>query len=314
MTDLHEASRRPSKNSIAIRHYQPADLPALTRLFAKTIQHVNSADYSPRQVAIWVASADDVAAWRTRLAERDRVTLVAELGGQIVGFTELKTDGYLHMLYVHHRYQRRGIAAALLAHNEHVAHRHGISRLHTQASITARPFFEQAGFRMMAAQHVVHRGVRFRNFRMEKLLIDVRRCRQADWPAVLALLRQLWPDPRLNVAAIRAAYRRGLRSRTRVYLCAVAGRRIVGFGSFSMSQNLWQPGFSGGHVDELVVDDQHRGGGIGGQLLERLVATARRRGCRVLELESAGHRTRAHGFYERHGFQLRATKLFSRKL
>lgn len=314
MNDVHAARRRPSGNSITIRRYRLADLPALTRLFANTIQHVNSADYSPRQVATWVAAADDVAGWRPRLAERDRSTLVAELGGQIVGFTELTADGYLHMLYVNHRYQRRGIASALMAHNECAALRCGIRRLHTQASITARPFFEQAGFRMMAAQHVVHHGVRFRNFRMEKLLIDVRRRRQADWPAVLDLLRQLWPDPRLDVATIRAAYRRGLRSRQRVYLCAVAATRVVGFGSFSVNQNLWQPGFAGGHIDELVVDKTYRNRGIGKRLLKELVAVAGQRGCRVVELESAGHRDGAHRFYERHGFHRRATILFARKL
>jgi len=143
--------------------------------------------------------------------------------------------------------------------------------------------------------------------------MKIRACRPADWPGVLTLLRQLWPDRQLNAMAMRAAFRRGLRSRDRVYLCAAVGIRVVGFGSFSMSQNLWQSGFSGGHVDELVVDEQHRGGGIGGQLLERLVATARRRGCQVVELESAGHRVRAHGFYERHGFRPRDTKLFYRK-
>jgi putative acetyltransferase len=50
------------------------------------------------------------------------------------------------------------------------ARRRGIVRLFTEASITARPFFEHSGFSLIAEQVVVCRGVEFVNFRMDKHL------------------------------------------------------------------------------------------------------------------------------------------------
>jgi putative acetyltransferase len=45
-----------------------------------------------------------------------------------------------------------------------------LSRIFTEASITARPFFERAGFQLITQQTVEHNGVSFVNCRMEKFL------------------------------------------------------------------------------------------------------------------------------------------------
>ena len=50
------------------------------------------------------------------------------------------------------------------------ARRVGLARLFTEASITARPFFEAHGFTVLAAQVVTCRGVEFVNYRMERRL------------------------------------------------------------------------------------------------------------------------------------------------
>jgi putative acetyltransferase len=50
------------------------------------------------------------------------------------------------------------------------ARRVGLVRLFTEASITARPFFEARGFTVLAPQVVTLRGVEFVNYRMELLL------------------------------------------------------------------------------------------------------------------------------------------------
>jgi GNAT superfamily N-acetyltransferase len=49
----------------------------------------------------------------------------------------------------------------------------------------------------------------------------------------------------------------------------------------------------------MATVPEHRGAGIGGQLLERCVAHARERGGTVVWLNG---RLPARGFYERHGF------------
>ena len=48
----------------------------------------------------------------------------------------------------------------------------GLARLFTEASITARPFFEALGFRVLAPQVVTCRGVEFVNYRMERVLVE----------------------------------------------------------------------------------------------------------------------------------------------
>jgi GNAT superfamily N-acetyltransferase len=55
------------------------------------------------------------------------------------------------------------------------------------------------------------------------------------------------------------------------------------------------------YVDDLVTDQARRSGGVGGALLDRLEAEARRRGCTTLVLDSGTQRTQAHRFYFRQG-------------
>lgn len=88
----------------------------------------------------------------------------------VVGFTDLEPDGHLDMMFVHAAHQRAGIATALLATVEAAACTQGLRRIFTEASITARPFFERRGFSVIARQSVEKRGQHFTNFRMEKVL------------------------------------------------------------------------------------------------------------------------------------------------
>jgi ribosomal protein S18 acetylase RimI-like enzyme len=133
-----------------------------------------------------------------------------------------------------------------------------------------------------------------------------------DFPAVLTLLHQLWPDQPLAEDALHAVFGKALDSESRVCLCAVVGERVIGFGSLTIKNSLWQTGPLA-HVDELVVDSACRGGGVGTRLLKELVGLAQRRGCRRIEMDSALHRDAAHRFYKRHGFENRAC-VFSKRL
>src|SRR5471030_954669 len=50
-------------------------------------------------------------------------------------------------------------------------------------------------------------------------------------------------------------------------------------------------------VDDLVVSASARSRGVGGALLAELISRARAAGCRLLDLDSALHRSDAHRFY-----------------
>ena len=91
------------------------------------------------------------------------------MDGEIVGFADL--DGrYLDRLYVHKEHQRQGVATALAQALEGQAAAQGQVRMTTHASITARPFFEKRGYRVVKEQQVERKGVLLTNFVMEKTL------------------------------------------------------------------------------------------------------------------------------------------------
>ena len=95
---------------------------------------------------------------------------MAEEAGRPVGFAELEPNGHIDRVYVSADRQRRGIGRQLLAAVIAEARRVGLARLFTEASITARPFFEAQGFAVLAPQVVTCRGVEFVNYRMERVL------------------------------------------------------------------------------------------------------------------------------------------------
>jgi putative acetyltransferase len=151
-----------------VRSYKPEDAAAVALLFTDTVRSVNAADYSPDQLAAWAPDPPDVGYWRRRVDER--ITFVAENDCEIVGFATFEPNGHLDHLYVHRCFQRQGVATALLHRVEQEAISRGLTRVFTEASVTACPFFERAGFRCIACQEIEHNGISFINYRMEKFV------------------------------------------------------------------------------------------------------------------------------------------------
>lgn len=150
--------------SLVVGLYEPGDLEAVVEIFRRAIRETASADYDRAQIAAW--SRFDREAWTRQRAAR--TTWVARIGGAAAGFADLEADGHLDRLYVHPRYGRCGVARALVAAAEAHAAALGLDGLHTEASLTARPFFEAAGFRVLAEETVARGGQRFRRYRMRK--------------------------------------------------------------------------------------------------------------------------------------------------
>jgi putative acetyltransferase len=151
---------------VRIRDFVPADAPTTMALFRAAVRETAGRDYSEAQRRAWAPDEMDAAEWAARRAQGQ--TWVAEQSGSPAGFIDLERDGRIGMLFVHPSHQRRGVASALLAHLETAARQRGLRRLHTEASVTARPFFARHGFRTLAPQTVPLRGERLLNYRMEK--------------------------------------------------------------------------------------------------------------------------------------------------
>lgn len=152
---------------VLIRQFQTTDTPLLIALCRDTIRRVNSRDYSPEQVRAWAPDEVNHARWAT-LA--DRFTVVAELGGVVVGFADLEADGHLDRFFVHADYQGVGVGKAMMGALTGEAERVGMPRLFAEVSITARPFFERSGFIVLAEQEVMVRGVGLTNYKMERVI------------------------------------------------------------------------------------------------------------------------------------------------
>lgn len=92
-------------------------------------------------------------------------TFVAVRDSLIIGFGDIDDSGYLDRLYVHHHYQRQGVATLLCDFLETVVDAGAI--ISTHASITAKSFFEKRGYRVVKPQLVERNGVFLKNYVME---------------------------------------------------------------------------------------------------------------------------------------------------
>jgi len=155
---------------VTLRPYRPDDAPALLTLFQDTIRRVNSRDYTPEQIRAWASDDIDPQVWAARLA--GRFVALADEAGRPVGFADLEASGHVDRFYVSADHQGRGVGRLLLSAVVAEAQRLGVSRLFTEASITARPFFESHGFVVLTPQVVTVRGVEFVNYRMERVLTE----------------------------------------------------------------------------------------------------------------------------------------------
>ncbi len=151
----------------SIKPYEPGDTQATIDIFLGAIREAASKDYSPAQIAAW-AKVDDAEVWARYRASRP--TWLAMDGFLPVGFTDLTSEGLLDMMFVAPDYQGKGVATLLLATVESAARKQGLQRIFTEASLTARPFFQRKGFTVLTAQQVVKRGQTLPNFLMEKML------------------------------------------------------------------------------------------------------------------------------------------------
>jgi GNAT superfamily N-acetyltransferase len=127
----------------------------------------------------------------------------------------------------------------------------------------------------------------------------IRDARPEDSAAIADLLGQLgYPT---DAGAVWKRVADMVASGDRVVV-ADAGGRVVGLAALHVSASL-EYDEPAGKLAALVVDDSHRGGGIGRALVEAMEAEARRRGCGIFFLTTAERRDDAHAFYERLGLE-----------
>ncbi|MES5893068.1 MULTISPECIES: GNAT family N-acetyltransferase [Bacillus cereus group] len=151
---------------IKIRTFQKEDLEQVLQLFYETVHTVNAQDYNTLQLQAWAPKRLNRASWLKSLEKN--ISYVADNNGVIVGFGDYNDEHYVDRLFTHKDYQGKGIASHILQKLEKEAVNLQHKDIYTEASITARPFFESKGFICIKEQRKQHNGQIFINYVMKK--------------------------------------------------------------------------------------------------------------------------------------------------
>lgn len=154
-----------------ITKFQQTDTEQIVDLFYDTVHSVNKEDYSPLALEAWAPEGDrnkKKTQWKEAL--ENNYTYVAEQGHKLIGFADISPDGYLVRIFVHKDYQGKGVGSALLEKVEKRAELEGLSYIHADVSITAKPFFEYHSYHLVSEQIVEKKGVSLVNYLMIKNL------------------------------------------------------------------------------------------------------------------------------------------------
>ncbi|MGN1319427.1 MAG: GNAT family N-acetyltransferase [Lachnospirales bacterium] len=146
-----------------LRKYKSEDCPIIAKLFYDTVHNINIKDYTKEQVDVWAKK--DIALETLNLSLLQHFTIVALFNGIIVGFGDITKKGYLDRLYVHKDYQRKGIGTLICDKLEQIIE---VNKITTHSSITAKPFFEHRGYKIVKSQQVERDGILLSNYIMEK--------------------------------------------------------------------------------------------------------------------------------------------------
>ncbi|MBO9728830.1 MAG: GNAT family N-acetyltransferase [Chitinophaga sp.] len=152
-----------------IRKATLQDIPALKNLYQGTIMNVNSQHYNPAQVSAWAATGERTTSLEKKIKEQYFYVAVTA-NDTITGFASVEADGELDMMFVHKDFQGQGIATLLIQQIYNKAAALGLSSLTAYVSITAKPFFEKQGFRVVKMQEVQLGEVGLVNYEMVKEL------------------------------------------------------------------------------------------------------------------------------------------------
>lgn len=165
--------KRNMKTDFIIRTAQQSDVAELKDLYQNTVLVINRRDYSQEEVEDWASCGEDVSKIGEMIETHYFIVAVNQLS-QLVGFSSITPQGYLHSMFVHKDFQGRGIATMLLREIEMYASSVGIMRITSEVSLTARPFFEKQGYVVQTEQKRRANQLCLTNFWMTKSLAKIK--------------------------------------------------------------------------------------------------------------------------------------------
>lgn len=155
---------------IKIRHFRRGDEAALLEVFHSAVAGTAVRDYTAEQIHAWLADNRDPLAWEAKM--RSLSPFVAESEGVIVGYGDVQPSGLIDHFFVSAEYGRQGVGNALMEQIHQWAGQNDILSLHAWVSLTARPFFEKWGFKVITPNRAEIGDIHLENFVMRKNVIE----------------------------------------------------------------------------------------------------------------------------------------------
>ena len=158
------------KADFIIRAALQSDAVELKKLFQNTVLAINRRDYSQAEVEDWASCGDDLSNIEDMIKTHYFIVAINQQS-EIVGFSSITPQGYLHSMFVHKDFQGEGIATMLLNEIEQYSITNGIIRITSEVSLTDRPFFEKKGYIVEEEQKRKANQLSLTNFWMAKQTI-----------------------------------------------------------------------------------------------------------------------------------------------
>lgn len=156
----------------ALRPFRDQDAVRLTQIYCTAIDGLAAADYGPAARAAWRVRCPSPAGLSATYSDGRQTFIAVSARDEPLGFSDLEPNGHIQFLYVAPEAARQGIGAALPAAIEAHARQLGIARLTSEASQTALPVFQRAGFSCLARRDFHIEGVAIHNYAVANLLCE----------------------------------------------------------------------------------------------------------------------------------------------
>ena len=125
--------------------------------------------YTQAQCRAWSPASRAGPDWSVRMSKQS-VQLAETASGELVGFMTAELNGYLDCAYILSKARGQGVFRRLYEPLEAEQRAHSMARMHTHASLHARPAFAAMGYRVIRPETVKMAGdVWLPRFAMEKL-------------------------------------------------------------------------------------------------------------------------------------------------
>ncbi len=152
--------------AVHIRRYEAGEETSLYDVYFTAIHLVACQDYMAEQIEVWAPRYPDISRWQDKIRRIN--PFVAELNGELVGYADVQSDGYIDHFFVSGKHPRRGIGSLLMSRILEESKSLATSTLTSDVSRTAQPFFAKFGFIVTEQRYPEVRGIVIPNALMRR--------------------------------------------------------------------------------------------------------------------------------------------------